>query len=483
MLAPILIAATASVAIIFAALPAIGGVGGGGDSWFLIFGLGPLVLLAALLLPPSLPLILTIVLLESPFALDTDNNRATAYIAGGLLVWTALASFVSVSRPRETGSNPLLGKVWFLAAYGIASALRGVWLGNPREYVVGDLFQIEEFAIVFILVTRLVVDDGTLRRLMACALGSTFLTVVWQLAAYTTGRSANQNLPIWEGDNFNGALPRTIDLNGFFVLVTLLTLYSAIKFSRLRTLISLLLIPTVANLLFSFTRGVWLASSLAVVVCVCLLHRAQRRELLQAIALAALCLTLLAGIWRLGSGTTNASLLDAMQDRLSFGVTQVQEGFSGSVAVETRRFVEITTIAPQILSSPLFGKGLGGLYWIDALAFINEQDLGIVDYHYMHNLYLLVGFRLGLVGLVTLLWVLYSYFRESIRTYGRMPAGLRKALAAGLIAGVAGEAVLSMTSPTIVNHPTSALIACVMALTFRLQDPRTNAETGDCLAG
>jgi O-Antigen ligase len=483
MFSPILIAATASVVIIMAASFSITDVGGGGDSWLLIFGFGPLGLLAALLLPPSLPLILTIVFLECPFALNTDQNRSAAYIAAGLMAWTALASIVSVSRPRETGSNPLLGKVWFFAVYGIVSALRGLWLGNPRDYVLGDLFQIEEFAIVFVLVTRLVIDERTSRRLMACALGSTFFTVVWQLAAYTTGRNGNPNLPIWEGGDLNGALPRTIDLNGLFVLVTLLTLYTAIKSLRQRSLILLLLIPTVANLLFSFTRGVWLASSLAVAVSVCLLHRAQRRELLKVIALAALCVTLLAGVWSIGSGATNASLLDAMQDRLSFGVTQVQEGFSGSVAVETRRFVEITTIAPQILSSPLLGKGLGGLYWIDALAFINAQDLGIIDFHYMHNLYLLVGFRLGLVGLVSFLWILYSYFRESIRGCGRMPAGLRKSLVAGVIAGVAGEAVLSMTSPTILNHPTSALIACVMALTFRFQDPGIDAATGECLAG
>lgn len=479
-LRPILVAATASVVTILVAFFARGV--GGEDAWFLIVGLGPLMLLTALLLPPNLPLILTMVFLESPFALNTDNNRSAACIAAGLMFWTVLASFISVSRPREAGSNPLMGKVWFLAAYGIVSAVRGVWLGNPREYVVGDLFQIEEFAIVFILVTRLVVDERTLRRVIAWALGSTFVTAVWQLAAYNTGRNASPNLPIWEGSDFNGALPRTIDLNALLVLLALLSFYSVINSPGQRILIWLLLIPTSANLLLSFTRGIWVATLVAAAVCASLLDRAARSRLLKLATVAAFCLTLLAALWRMGSGPTNTSLLDAMQDRLSFGVTQMQEGFGGSVAVETRRFVEITTIAPQILNSPLLGKGLGGLYWIDALAFINQQDLGIVDFHYMHNLYLLVGFRLGLVGLVTLLWILYSYFRKSIRGYRRMPAGLRKALVAGLIAGVAGEAALSMTSPTILNHPTSALIAGVMALTFRLQNPGNNSETGDCLA-
>jgi O-antigen ligase len=131
--------------------------------------------------------------------------------------------------------------------------------------------------------------------------------------------------------------------------------------------------------------------------------------------------------------------------------------------------VELTTIAPQILPSPWLGKGLGGMYWIDAMAMLHA-DVGTIDYHYMHNLYLVVGFRMGLVGLFLFGSILYSYFRQAFRAYQGMPRGVARALTAGMIAGVAGQVVLSMSSPTILTHPTCGLTACAMAVTFRLQD-------------
>jgi O-antigen ligase len=460
---PILIAATASLAIVFFAMLFPGGMGAD-NSWCLFVELIPAVLLAALLLPPSVPLILAIVILESPFGLDTEITRSTSYITGGLILWTVLASFISASRPKKAGSNVVLGKFWFFAAYGILGALHGLRLGNSREYVVGDLFQIEEFAIVFILVTRVIVDETTLRRLMVCALGSTFLTSVLQLAGYGTFDSVNPELSALEGRG------RTIDLNAIFVLLTALSLYAGIRGSRHRILLWVLMIATTANLAMSFTRGIWVAAVAAIVVCLRLLPRVERRRIYRAAVIAALCFALFGGLWNIGSSAADGSLLAAAGDRLLYGVTQMQQGLGGDVAVETRRFVEIATIAPQIMKAPLLGNGLGGFYWIDMHAFINEQGLGTIDFHYMHNLYLLVGFRLGLIGLATFVGILYFYFRESIRGYRKMPAGPRKALVAGLIAGVAGEVVLSMTSPTILNHPTSALTACVMALTFRLQD-------------
>jgi O-antigen ligase len=478
-MAPALVIATTAALVTLSTAALSGqGVSGGGLSPLILVGLVPPVLLAAWLLPASVPLILTVVFLESPLPAILDN-RPSAYVTTGLLAWTALASFISVSRPRETVVHPLLGKFWFLAAYGIVSALWGLRFGNPAEYVVGDLFQIEEFALIFILVVRVVVDDKTLWRLLLCGFGSTLFTALWQLG-YAASGDPGQKLAAWEGSEISQALPRTINLDAIFILLVLLSIYPILKSSRQRFWAWFLLVPIVANLLLSFTRGIWLAAMVAMAVGVGLLEKNERWKLLRTMAVATACLAIVATVWKTGEGVRNNSLLDAVKDRLSFGMTQVEHGFEGNVAVETRRFVELTTIAPQILPSPLLGKGLGGMYWIDALAFVKEQDLGTIDYHYMHNLYLLVGFRMGLIGLFSFVGILYSYFREGVRACGRMPGGLPRALTAGLIAGVAGQVVLSMSSPTILNHPTSGLTACVMALTFRLESLRPDSPVSSC---
>ncbi len=461
--------ATAAVPMTLWAASLSGRDGSGGESLLVVAGLLPLGLLAAWMLPASVPLILTVIFLESPLPAILDN-RPSAYVTTGLITWTILASFISISRPRETVANPLLGKVWLLAVYGVVSALWGLRSGNPAEYVVGDLFQIEEFALVFILVARLVVDEKTLRRLLICSFASTLFTAVWQLGC-AIGPDSSQSLPMLESIGASQALPRTINLNAIFVLLVLLSLYPVLKSSRQRFWIWVLLVPTVANLLLSFTRGIWLAALGAMAVGVGLLKRDERRGLLKTIAIITVCLVIAATLWKTGRGAGSSNLLDAIEERVAYGVTQMDEGLEGNVAVQTRRFVELTTIAPQILSSPLLGKGLGGMYWIEAIAFVKAEDLGTIDFHYMHNLYLLVGFRMGLIGLLTFGWILCSYFKEGLRARARMSNGMARALTAGLIAGVAGQVILSLTSPTILNHPTAGLAACVMALTFKLPNP------------
>lgn len=452
------------------------GVGGSDISLPLVLGLGFLGLLAAVLLPPIVPLMLTLIFLGSPLPQVLDN-RPSAYITSGLLAWAALGSFVSVSRPRNTVPHPLVGKVWLFAVYGLVSAARGILAGNPAEYILGDFFQVEEFAIVFILVTRLAVDGKSSRRLLGCALVSTFSTMLWQLALYAAGVDLGGILFLWEGTG-SGAALRTINLGAIFVFGTLLSLYVALKSFRHRLLMWLLLIPTMANLVLSLTRGVWVASLVVVLVCAWLFTSNERTKLLKGMALVALCVAISASAWSMVGGATNAGVFDAVKERVSFALVQLQQGSQGTVAVETRRFVEVTTIAGQILPSPFFGKGLGALFSIDAAALLNRDAEEMIDYHYIHNLYLLVTFRMGLIGLAIFCWILYSYFRKALTVYAKLPLGPSRALTGGLIAGLAGQAVLSLTSPTILNHPTCALAACAMALTFRLRGSEADPESG-----
>ncbi len=453
------------------------GLSGSDISLPLVLGLGFLALLAAVLLPPIVPLMLTLIFLESPLPQVLDN-RPSAYITSGLLAWAALGSFVSVSRPRNTVPHPLVGKVWLFAVYGLVAAARGILAGNPAEYILGDFFQVEEFAIIFILVSRLAVDEKSSRRLLGCALASTFSTVLWQLALYAAGVDLGGILSLWEGTGSGAALLRTINLDAIFVFGTLLSLYVALKSFRHRLLMWLLLIPTMANLVLSLTRGVWVASLVVVLVCAWLFTSNERTKLLKGMALVALCLAISASAWRIVGGATNAGVFDAVKERVSFALVQVEEGWQGSVGVETRRFVEVTTIAGQILPSPFFGRGLGALFSIDAAALLNRDAEGMIDYHYIHNLYLLVTFRMGLIGLAIFCWILYSYFRKALTVYAKLPLGPSRALTGGLIAGLAGQVVLSLTSPTMLNHPTCALAACAMALTFRLRGSEAGPESG-----
>ena len=78
----------------------------------------------------------------------------------------------------------------------------------------------------------------------------------------------------------------------------------------------------------------------------------------------------------------------------------------------------------------------------------------------------MVAFRLGVPALLLFLVVLWKYFRRSIKNSKRLnlsPHGA--ALLAGLVAAMFGEVVLSLTSPTFLNHPTAGVMGCIMAIT------------------
>lgn len=134
----------------------------------------------------------------------------------------------------------------------------------------------------------------------------------------------------------------------------------------------------------------------------------------------------------------------------------------------TRRFLEMAIVGPQVLKKPWIGYGLGATYVIGGYAVLDSGTTALIDNHFIHNLYLVTAFRMGIIGLALLLWVLVRYFRLALRAYRSMPSGIPKALLIGFVASIVGQLFLSLTQPTVIDHPTCALIACVMALSFRL---------------
>jgi O-antigen ligase len=131
-----------------------------------------------------------------------------------------------------------------------------------------------------------------------------------------------------------------------------------------------------------------------------------------------------------------------------------------------RRVLEHSAIFPQIADRPILGSGLGATYRIPGAAVLGGPKSEIVDHHYVHDLYLLIAFRLGVPGLVLFLLLLATYFRSATRNLRNSRYSLENAgLMAGLISAMVGEAVLSLTSPTILAHPTAGVIGLTMAIT------------------
>jgi O-antigen ligase len=252
----------------------------------------------------------------------------------------------------------------------------------------------------------------------------------------------------------------------------LINLYPVSKTTSQRVWIWVALVPTVANIALSLSRGLWLCTLVAAVVSLMLQGRTRRKRLLAASALMCVSVLLFAAAWKIGQ-YSDGSLLSVFQERTLRGVDQVEQGFAGDETMATRRFLEMAIVGPQLLAKPWLGYGLGATYVIGGFAVLDSGTNAPIDHHFIHNLYLVTAFRMGGIGLALMFWVLFRYFRKILQVSRNMPTDVNKALVSGFIASVAGQLFLSNTQPTIIDHPTCALIACAMALSFRLSATTT----------
>ena len=430
-------------------------------------GLLALIVLSFLVyVRPLVTLTLALVFATSPIQLVLSlqwSALVSAFLLGGTCLGFTLRTTV-----RRMNPDPLILPVGVFAAYGVISSTYGLSLGNEMGYVIGDCFQIVEFAAVYFLVAQLLNSDQKVLLLLRTLLISTLVTIAAELVLFVLGPNAGNLLPSWEGGGtVSTALVRTIDIDATILFAVLINVYPVAASRGQRFWIWVALIPTVANIALSLSRGLWMCTLMAASISLLLQATKVRKRLLAAAALLSICIVILAGTWKIGSGS-DGSLLAVLEKRIFHGVDQVEEGLAGTESMATRRFLEMAIVGPQVLKKPWTGYGLGATYVIGGFAVLDSGTTGLIDNHFIHNLYLVTAFRMGMIGLALLLWVLVRYLRLVLRASKAMPPGIYKALLIGFVSSVVGQLFLSLTQPTVIDHPTCALIACVMALSFRL---------------
>lgn len=70
---------------------------------------------------------------------------------------------------------------------------------------------------------------------------------------------------------------------------------------------------------------------------------------------------------------------------------------------------------------------------------------------YVHNAYLFIFLNMGLVGLLSFLWLSLSFIRYGLRVYRSLETGIGKALSLGITAGFASLMVMSLAGPLLVS--------------------------------
>ncbi|HPZ43179.1 MAG TPA: O-antigen ligase family protein [Bacillota bacterium] len=199
-------------------------------------------------------------------------------------------------------------------------------------------------------------------------------------------------------------------LGSFLVMLIPITV-SQLLSARGRTrkyLYTLCLVPMVLSLIFTFSRGAWLAM------------------------VGALTVYGLMYNWRILLGLAAAAyiapkLVPTIGARIGYMLSPAY------LVSSTRagRVARWNMALNKVKNNPLTGEGFGRFGGAVA-------DRHIPSSHYVDNFYLKTAAESGLIGIAALVWLLISGVRCALNTYRRLTDPYLKGLAGGMIAGLVG---------------------------------------------
>jgi len=351
-----------------------------------------------------------------------------------------------IRRPRFALDGPVAA----VAGVAILAAVYGLARGNSHFYVLGDLFQILEFCAFYFVVTTLINRADDIVYLLKVILVLTVACAAMDfIVAFRVWNPATDFFPRIFPDGIR-ALPSLIIpvVLGALVFARRSRIWLGLSFG-------LLLVWTIASL----TRGLWFSSVVAIVFLLIASSTAgDRIRLLRGLGVAVVVLAILAVPALLIAQQRAPHLLDYFKFRIAFTPQQLLNPLD---RIEARRQLEFVYVADDLMRSPLttvFGEGLGAIYQGDTG--YSYKTLTFGDRHFIHDSYLAYWFRLGVPGLLIYLLLAWRFLASGLH---KATTVRRPALLIGVLAAYVGVLAYSITSDSLLRHPTGLFIALAMA--------------------
>jgi O-antigen ligase len=250
--------------------------------------------------------------------------------------------------------------------------------------------------------------------------------------------------------NFLGALGMHANEFGkllAFAFGPMLYVTFAAKGAR-RPFYALVTAATVTAILLTFTRAAYIAVAIVTVI---FLFQSKRPGLIVAMSIAGTAATLVAP--------------SAFIDRFTTGIDEsaLETARAGSLTdkLTAGRIGGYELLAPEVLRSPLWGRGTGSTAWSAAVT------QGLYRPRHPHNLYLEAALDLGVIGLALTLYF-YHRLHDAMKRLARRTdfSPEMQAFFLGSRAGFVGILILSMAGGHWYPHPEQALMWLAFGITF-----------------
>ena len=329
----------------------------------------------------------------------------------------------SLAMPRTSLTVPLLCYV----VLSILNSARGLAIGHPPKHVLVELIAVLALGTAF-----LVANTFDRKRDMGFALCGLFAAGI---ANSMFGIYVFSVLHMRTGGVYFTPMPGLMALAGVNFALRAKSLAGTLGWIAVS-------LPLFLHQYLSFTRGYWMGLMAGLIVALLVYggrgEGAGLRWRRAGGLLGGLLALGLGGVMVMATFLGQTDILTLAASR--FGSMTGTE-FSTETASNVTRLVEYAAVIPHILESPWVGHGLG-------YTFLFREPIGfeVVPQWFVHQNYLLVWLKQGLVGLVVFLWMLGASIQHGVRAARRNQDPFASAWSASAATSTVFLATVSVTN-------------------------------------
>lgn len=227
------------------------------------------------------------------------------------------------------------------------------------------------------------------------------------------------------------------------------------KFAKVGCAVAFLLV--LAGLLLTGSRGA--ALGLVVIVAVWLVRRRRLSDLF----IAGVIVALLA-----------VAMPESVWDRLALGLDDAQATSVHNTddPLTKGRLAIWAMLAPDVLQSPIWGRGIGSVAWSEA------TSTGRYGALLAHNMYLDIILDLGIVGFALMMYLYFRYVREFIWVSSdESMAPTIRSYFIGALASFLGMCAMSLTNGYYIPQPESAFLWFSLGMLFAYWSPQVRPKS------
>ncbi len=213
------------------------------------------------------------------------------------------------------------------------------------------------------------------------------------------------------------------------------------KLAQLATLVVLAFFGI--TLALTFSRGYWVGALAGLLMLFWLFPARLKGRMLVYLSVFSL---LVFGVIFLFFGDLATFVLDTVTRRFT------TVGQAGQDLSFLARVAETEAVLSQIQSNPIMGYGFGKMYSFDPPIPMEMPTW------YVHNTYLFLWYKVGLLALLCLLTFMSGIFQSCLRAYKTAKTNQARALLLGIVACLTGLAVVSFSSPQMVEKDSALLV-------------------------